>query len=573
MGETRQSSFDVADMLRGLASAEAGVPGWLEQSWQHPEPFHRALHAYVGASSPKPLKGRPFEGQDFYHDVVVRHLGHRREALVFHEPGLGWRGLTYEELHARSSALLPTWEAAGVQAGQTVTLVLPVCEELAVALLTALRLGLVLSVLPPRGATFLRHRLEALAPDHVVSHPRYTPLLGELGQQLLSLRPSEDASEPTFRSHTYEPGAPIARLFSPLSPTPELPVEVLAGPFFLGLLRDAVLVLALWTSDRVALPGYDLVQFQPYALLMTWLAGACFLEVDEQGLTDAQAQERLAPTVVGTTPTLRERVLEGQVRTDDWRLWLRNPAEPYDWERWDVFTEHLASNKRCRGMNWLANAAFCGSLFFTSLQVRPTHLAILPAPGLPWQLADLLGGGQPSHAESGLYALTGDGADEATFGRFLLSHTREGYFFAGSTRLGANGQTYPVAEVVEVVAAHPDVKGTSVVITPASQQLNRTVVTLLVFVDPAWEPSSMARELRPALERLIDLELGARYRPHAVCFYPLLPRRKEDGAVDHDWCRWQFLSGTLDRKGKDELFRMLGQVRQLLSQAQARTGA
>jgi hypothetical protein len=248
-------------------------------------------------------------------------------------------------------------------------------------------------------------------------------------------------------------------------------------------------------------------------------------------------------------------------------------AEPNDWERWDQFAERLAAHKRCRGMNWLANAAFCGSLFFSSLQVRPSHQSILPAPGQPWQLADLLGGGQPSHAESGLYAATGEGVDEASFGHFLLSRSRAGYFFAGSTRLGANGQTYPTAEVVGVVAAHPEVAGASVVITPAAQPLHRTVVTLLVFIDPAREPSSMARELRPALERHIDQELGARYRPHAVCFYPLLPRRTEDGAVDHDWCRWQFLSGTLDRKGKDELFRMLGQVRQLLSQAQARTDA
>jgi hypothetical protein len=215
----------------------------------------------------------------------------------------------------------------------------------------------------------------------------------------------------------------------------------------------------------------------------------------------------------------------------------------------------------------VANAAFGGTLLFSAPLLKPTPLAVLPVPGQPWQLADLIGGGQPSHADSGLYAATAEGANEATFGQFLLSRTRTGYFFSGSPRLGAQGQTYPSAEVAQVAQAHPEVMGAAVVIAPAAQLLNRTTVTLLVFLDPGRELHEVVGTLRPELERRLDLEMGARYRPDTLCFYPLAPRRTEQGDVDSEWCRWQFLSGTLDRKSKDDLFRMLGHLRRLLAPA------
>jgi hypothetical protein len=573
MAEPRQSSFDIEAIQQSLAAGDASsVPGWLEESWQAPEALFRALHAHVESNSPVSLKSRPGECQDFYHDLVVRHLGQKRQALVSHASGAGWRRLSYDELHARSTALAAAWEALGVQAGQSVALVLPVSEEYALALVTALRLGLVLSVLPPRGATFVRHRLDALAPEHVVSHTRYVSQLGAHAQRMLPLSaPAVSATEPALRSHTLTAADPVARLFSPLSATPEQPVEVLAGTLYQGLLRDAVLVLGLRPGDRLTLPGFEATQHQPSALLVTLLAGACFVEADERALADAETLEQLNPTVVGVTPALRDLILAGQVRPDLWRLWLRNPAEPYDWDRWEQLTVRLAVSRRVRGMNWVANAAFGGTLLFSIPQVKPAHFAVLPAPGQPWQLADMIGGGQPSHADSGLFAATGEGVDEATFGQFLVSRTRTGFFFAGSARLGAHGQTYPSGEVAEVAETHPEVTGASVVIAPGAQQLNRTTVTLVVFIDPSREPHEVVGVLRPELERLLDLEMGARYRPDTLCFYPLAPRRTEQGVVDPDWCRWQFLSGTLDRKGKDALFRMLGHLRRLL--APARTGA
>jgi hypothetical protein len=563
------NSFDVVALLRELADAGAGgAPGGLEASWRTPEPFFRALCTYVGTTWPGTLKSRPYEGHDLYHDLVVRHLRQRRDVLVSWLAGRGWRRLSYAELHARATALAATWEAAGVEAGQTVALVLSVSEEYVLALLTAWRLGLVVSPLPPRGVAFVRTRLAALAPEYVVSQVHHESLVGQGDWSVLPLSSTPGAAlEPPLRSHTYAADAPVARLFSPISPTPEQPVALCAGPFFLGLLRDAVLLLGLRSDDRVALPGFEPLQHQPWALGMTMLAGGCFLEAEERALTDKDTRALLAPTVVGVSPALRARLLEGQGPPEGWRLWIRNLAEPYDWELWERFEQRLASLPRCRGMSLVANAAFGGSLFFSRTGARSSPFSVLPTPGQPWQLAEVLGGDQPSRADSGLYAALGEMAQEASSGRFLLSRTRGGYHFSGSPRLGAQGQTYPEQEVVRVVESHPEVTGAAVVITPAASPLHHTRVFLLVFTRPTATPTRLAHERRAQLERLIDQQLGERYRPETMCFYPLTPRRTEQGGVDADWCRWQFLSGTLDRKSNDELFRMLSQVRWLLAHA------
>ncbi|XXF80712.1 AMP-binding protein [Myxococcaceae bacterium GXIMD 01537] len=569
MGESPPPiSFDIPTLARTLAlGGEAGVPGWLEDSWLAPQPFFQALQTYMGGATAQPLKSQPYDGGcDLYHDLVARHLKQRREVLVSYAAGAGWRRLSYDDLHARVGALAVAWEAAGAKAGQTVAIVLPLEEEYVVAVATALRLGLMLSVLPPRGAAFVLNRLKLLAPDFVVSHPRYASLLGDPAPASLPL--TGDGPAPSaLRSHTYGPADVAARLFSPLSATPEQPVDVPAGPLFLGLLRDAALVLGLRPTDRVALPGFEALQHQPHALLATMLAGGCFVECEEQALADEETRGQLDPTVVGVSPALRDKLLQGQVRPDRWRLWLRNLAEPYDWDRWEQFGARLVPHKRCRGMNWVANAAFTGTLFFSPPQGRPSHFFVLPTPGQPWELGALIGGGGPSHGESGLYTASGEGASDATSGQFLLSRTRTGFFLAGSPRLGSRGQTYPAAEVVEVIERNPDVVGAAAVVTPASQPLHQTAVSLLVFIDPGREFSDVVGLLRPELERRLDLEMGARYRPDTVHFYPLAPRRTEEGAVDAEWCHWQFLSGALDRKAKDEVFRMLGHLRLLLTRA------
>jgi hypothetical protein len=556
------ADVDLAPLLKAVRGVGHPLEAGLWESWREPARFVRALLAHVAAHGEVAPKSVPGQGVDLYHDLVARHLRQEREALVYYAAGAGWRRVSFDELHARVTALCGTWEQLGAEPGQGIALVLPVGAEYAVTLLAALRLGLVVSPLPPRGRAFVRTRLQALAPDHVVSLPRYLPMLGEWSAKQLPAAPDPAARPiPALRSFTAPPDAPAARLFSPLGPEPALPVERSADSLFLGLLRDAVVTLGLGPQDRFALPGFDPVQFQPWALMTSLFAGACYLELEEADLMDPERLSGLAPRVVGVTRAARDALL-ALPEPPTLRLWLRNPAEPYDWERWGRFAQRMAEGRPCRGMNLLANAAF-GGAFLASAQLADPQLQLLPVCAEPWQLGDLTGSGEPALGGSGLYTPLREGAGPQEVGQFLLGQSGAGFALAGSLTLLSEGQVYPEDEAVALATELSSVLGAEVALAAhPGTELNRAHVTLVVFRDPL-QPESAVGELRAELEERLALELGPRALPHLFRFYPLVPRRAE-GGIDRDWCRWQFMGGALDKKRKEPMFRAAARLRRLV---------
>lgn len=566
--DTRAATeFDLAPLLKAVRGVGHPLEAGLAESFDDPSRFTRALLAHVAAHAQVAPKSLPGQGVDLYHDLVSRHLRLEREALVYYAAGVGWRRVSFDELHSRVTLLCGTWEQQGVEAGQALALVLPVGAEYAVALLAALRLGLLVSPLPPRGPAFVRRRLAALAPDHVVTLPRYLPMLGEWSAKQLTAAP-DPAARPisSLRSFTYPPGAPAARLFSPLGEDSTVPLERSADTLFLGLLRDAVVTLGLGPEDRFALPGFDPVQFQPWALMTSLFAGACWVEAAEADLADPERLGGLSLRVLGVTPALRERLL-ARTEPQPLRLWLRNPAAPFDWERWGRFAQKMSEGRPCRGMNLLANAAF-GGAFLASAQLADPGLQLLPVCAEPWQLADLTGSGEPSLSNSGLYAALREGAGPADFGQLLLARSGLGFTYAGSLTLLADGQRFPEEEVVALVSEHPAVLGAQVAVTPlGGDAINRAHVTLVLFCDPL-QPDAAVGELGRELEERLALELGPRALPDLLRFYPFVPRQVE-GAVDRDWCRWQYAGGTLDKKRREPLFRAAARLRRLVHLARS----
>ena len=99
-----------------------------------------------------------------------------------------------------------------------------------------------------------------------------------------------------------------------------------------------------------------------------------------------------------------------------------------------------------------------------------------------------------------------------------------------------------------------------VVVAPG-RTTNDADVILLAFIDS--EAASGGRRASDvsvsALKDLIRRELGAVHVPHRVEIFPLHPRWKK-GQVDAEWCRSQYLSGTLTTKRRMPVFLTLSRL-------------
>jgi len=253
------------------SSPSLAATDWLAQS--HVTPGLPALCSFLSARG-APLKSHPVQGFDLYHDLVLRHPGPGQELLRAYSRRLGWRVLTRGALRARSARLAAAWVRQGVQAGQRMALLLPISPEYVVALMTALRLGLVVCPLQPRGPLVVAQKLAQLAPDFIYTQSLYTPLLGHPlppPEQLLCDEPAATAPDDYYGSYTYPPGAPVLALLSPLRPPVEQVVEVPSELLFGGILRDLLLTFGLEPGQALAAPGGWPEQYFPGLLLMALL--------------------------------------------------------------------------------------------------------------------------------------------------------------------------------------------------------------------------------------------------------------------------------------------------------------
>lgn len=552
-----------ARLQEGLPLPEAKEA--LAPTWSDPEWFERELFEAINLEGPS-IASRPGFGARLYQDLVGRHLGRNAVALVYRDPVEGWRELTYEALHETSAKLAATWTALGVEAGEPVALVMPVGGPLALCLVTALRLGLFAHFLPPLGRRFVQARLQAVGEPRVVLADGYAAWLGLDPERRLPAQPAAGAvAQLGLPPHGYEPTEPALAVFPCLGPPSVDPVSRGSQALLFRLAVDAKLVLGLRPTDRVAAPDFAVWSHQPALLLSTLFAGAAWIQTNARALEDEALAAQLRPTVVGVTPALRDRVLAGEARTKGWRRWFKDPAAPYEWASWHRFGPFVA-DRGAWGQNLLTSAAYGGSLLFCPPRPEP-QLELLASPGMPWSLAESTLGEVESSGDSGILTSEEADAPAAAVGRFTLGDSGPALFFAGSVDDGRSGTTFPADEVAEAASAHPAVDAASVVVNRGVRTMNGARIVLLAFVDPAADPSGAEGKLRDELQDLLRTEMGEEHLPDRVEIYPLYPPLDETGAIDQAWCRWQYLTGELAAKAKDELFRLASLARRRTQQA------
>lgn len=571
-------SHDLSAGLALLTPASRRGPelGWLARSHAQPQDFFAAVHALLAeVASPGP-KSSLDGGIDFYHDMVVRHLGGGRPALRVHVPRVAraqcWQLLSYDQLHARCTRRAAAWLGRGVGVGSKVCVLGPFAEDCVVSLLTALRLGAVPSLLEPEGPDYVLRRLAALGPDFIAGEAVYVASL--VDAELPELLPCEDeaaaAGEPAFGSHSYAADEVCGLWFSPLRRQVEQPVSLTAAACYSGAARDGAVALALRPDDAVAAPGFAVLQHQPALLFAALVMGACFVHIDEAELVrEPELLTTLPLRSVGVTARVREAVLDGGPGPRPrWDHWFKNPEEPCDWLAWRDFIEQLDLADTAAS-NLLFESAGGGCLLASVRRPGKQQLAhlldVTAAAGRAWSLLDFNGSGQPTLAEVGVFASLD--ADAPVEPCHVVLGRRRGleYLYGGTVEPRRCGRVYPEQEVLDAIGDCPFLHGASVVAVATGGAVLAYRFVLLGFtgLEPGAQFEALKQPRIDELRRVLVTRLSEDHLPDHIELLPYHARLR-DGLVDHEWSRAQYLSGLLHRKLDAPVFQRLGELRRLV---------
>jgi len=538
---------------------------WLVSSWSDDKAFSSLLGGSHQKAQP-PTKSVLRHGIDFFYDAVARHAASARErpALRYYDPQRGWQSLTYGELHGLSNRLVDRWQKRGVAPGSKLVVLGDVGPAWLLTVVSALRLGATVCVLPASGLEFSLSRLPAVKPDHIFCEPVMVPLLRSkldkaLAVKLLIEEPLAGIHH--SGSHTYPPDDPALLLFTAVRELEGKPAEVSAHHLLLGTLRDG-LILGLRAGDHVAYPLADLLQHQPALILCVLLAGATWVHIpSEELLRNPRLLGQVPLRVLGVTDTVRDLLLKTPPgMLSELRLWFRNPEEPQQLSAWDRLLK-MAPFPSLPMLNMVFDSAAGGSVLFSERTLRRVHGYVLPAPGVPFELKLTAPAGPRSFSGAGLFSPVTQKP-----GYLILARTPDSYLYGGTIRPRRSGRVYPAADVAAQARLLPQVQEAAVVAVPAVEQPGRWLFLVLLFcgglsaADPRPE---LAAQLRGELDKKIRANLGATYLPDAVEVYPLSVRRQESpsGEVDYDWVQSQFASGLLQRKAELPIFRTLSALR------------
>jgi hypothetical protein len=243
---------------------------WLEASWQDPKVFFKALHAYAERRQGSPSKSTPWLRYDFYHDLIVRHKDQNQAAFIWFDKEQ-WHQWTYAELGKIVNGLAATWENLGVQAGETLLVLYPMGPEWLSTVLAGLRLGMVISIVPPQGNAFVKRRLDNIAPNWLAADPLYRYQLPAAWQDLC-LPYTLSSDFPARRAHEYAGTESVALCLDPTSPSIDLPQAVEADSLYLGAMRDGIFSLGIKPGQTCAAPGWHTVESQPALIFSVLLS-------------------------------------------------------------------------------------------------------------------------------------------------------------------------------------------------------------------------------------------------------------------------------------------------------------
>ena len=536
---------------------------WLYESYERPAAFWVTLKNTNHSFFPIPGKSSLFKKYDFFYDIIIRNQENTSPAFCWYDSVLGWKHISYTDLGVLASQKAESWARSGALAGEKICIVLPMGLRFVVALLAALKLGLLISLLPPSGRRFIKNRLEILSPEYIESEEIYFPLLKPWAEIILpELKTTGKSGTDIERSHVYDSGTPICLCFDPSSQTPCTPIELTSDTLYLCPMRDGILPLGMRPGESMAASGFHFLEIQPALILSTLLNGATYHHMASKDVMERPELLNDHPVrSMGLGMKLRDSLLRGSPAiTDPWRCLFCNPAESNDLSLWQQLIKHLKiEDSFFMNLKWDAASGGC-SLF--SLKVKgKAHSSVLPSAGTRWKLCDTSGNDLVSFGNFGILSVETLGRDDETMQLTpsIISRYKNEWLYTGSHVRGRYGRYYPKKEILEAIESIPECHLSSIADLPDSQIPGRHRFVLLIF--KGAEADIDEAESRSKIDSVIAAQLGDEFIPDRIEFFPLYPRRNEDRTIDHDWCQFQYVTGLLFNKSKDEMFQCVTRLR------------
>lgn len=526
---------------------------WLNLSWKHPEHFWIALHNYWKRLQVLQTKSTVLSCYDFYNDLVVRQKSQATMPAYTWFDGDNWQKWSYAELEQTANSLAAAWEKHGVQAGETLVILHPQGPHWLTALLAGLRLGLVISLLPPQGNTFVHRRLENLAPQWLVMDELYRHRL-TIDWHAIILPNTLSSSPPTRQSHLYPRTAIIVQGFDPTSTTPEIPYPVDAESLYLGALRDSMLALGIKPTQACAAPDWHSMESQPALVLAVLLGSGTWVHIERADLE--KKTERLLEQhidILGVSRNLRDLLQQNPPSGEKtWLYWFRHPAESTDLTVWQNFSKTLQLQESHSG-NLLWNTTLGGAIFFSSRCLGQPHIEAIPAAGLRWQFGRITAPDLPCKDGSGRMALgkEKEGKMIWTPTPHILALYLKTWHYLGNYPHGRAARTYPSQEILAVLVGCE--RYLAFIESPVTGSDADSDQVLLAFGENV--------DIK-TLQTFIETEFGNEFLPDRIEVFPLLPKRNKEGGADQEWCQFHYLTGELYRRQRHAIYRCLSELKQ-----------
>lgn len=550
-------AFDITQVLNDLGprpeDAGSEAPGWLRRSYQQHEEFVGALFQHVLERTERLEKSQPFVRYDLYHDLVVCNTGLDRDALMFFQGG-SFETVSYDELHARCSALASVWQEQGVEPGAVVCIALPFGVDYVVALLTAIRVGAVATLVPGLRTRLSFERMVGSGAAFVVADAYDVADHVEL--VVLPPRAGQRGATHSL-AHVYGAGEVVAQLFSPFAEDHLALATVTADDLYIGALRDNALVFRYGPGEQVTAPGFDPLQYQPQLLLAALHAGATWVEFPVT--MPADGMRGAAPRVIGVSPALLEAK---ESLTDELfenaRLWYRSATEAIELAEWEPLERRLVQ-MGIPSMSIATSAPFSGCFACSIKGVRNSPLELFPIMGEPWELLDASGSEQPALGPMGLLGNMRRVSTELAVGHFTFTEHLNRYSFSGTFSWARSGRAFPVQAFESWVTELSGVDHAVLFLAP-SAKLNDSLAVLVVFIDPliAEDPDAK-RDVQKRVEAALEAFFGVDGLPDQVQLFSTVAQT-EDGKLNREWAIESYRSGILARKEGNEIFRSLSRL-------------